>query len=71
MSLVLKASDDTAAGSTDNFLSSRLRYTRDDHGQEICLVNVGEGEDVGVMMGWERDISRYHLSVSPALSELS
>lgn len=58
LSLVLKATDDTAAGSTDHFLTSRLRYTRDEHGQDICLVNVGDGEDVGVMMGWERGISK-------------
>ena len=57
LSLVLKATDETAAGSTDSFLSSRLRYTRDEHGQEICLVRAGDSEDVGVMMGWERDIS--------------
>ena len=57
LSLVLKASDDSAAGSTDNFLTSRLRYTQDDNGQEICLVRVSDTEDVGVMMGWERVIS--------------
>ncbi|THH30788.1 hypothetical protein EUX98_g3399 [Antrodiella citrinella] len=58
LSLVLKATDDSAAGSTDNFLTSRLRYTHDEHGQEICLVKVSETEDVGVMMGWERSIMK-------------
>ncbi|KAH8080253.1 S-adenosyl-L-methionine-dependent methyltransferase [Cristinia sonorae] len=58
LSLVLKATDETAAGDTDNFLASRLRYTRDEHGQEICLVSVSDSEDVGVMMGWERDIMK-------------
>jgi hypothetical protein len=54
--LVLKEEDDTALGSTDNFLSSRLRYTSDQHGQEICLLQSGDTE-IGVMMGWERGIS--------------
>ncbi|KII92550.1 hypothetical protein PLICRDRAFT_37315 [Plicaturopsis crispa FD-325 SS-3] len=54
--LVLRAADATAAGSTSNFLSSRLRFTTDEHGQEICLVRAGEDEEVGVMMGWERGI---------------
>ncbi|KAH8988028.1 S-adenosyl-L-methionine-dependent methyltransferase [Lactarius akahatsu] len=44
-----------ALGSTDNFLSSRLRYTSDEHGQEICLLQSGDTE-IGVMMGWERGI---------------
>lgn len=53
--LILKSSDTTAAGSTDEFLSSKLRFTRDEHGQDICLVKSGD-EEVGVMMGWEKQI---------------
>ncbi|KAH9083366.1 hypothetical protein EDB83DRAFT_2328861 [Lactarius deliciosus] len=53
--LLLKEEDDTALGSTDKFLSSRLRYTSDEHGQEICLLQSGDTE-IGVMMGWERGI---------------
>lgn len=58
VSIVLRAEDDTATGSTEAFLSSKLHYTRDEHGQEICLLREGDKE-VGVMMGWERDISEY------------
>lgn len=54
-SLVLRATDSTATGSTDEFLSSKLRFTQDAHGQDICLVTVEEDE-IGVMMGWERPI---------------
>jgi hypothetical protein len=54
--LVLKSMDTTAAGSLDTFLTTRLHYTKDANGQDICMVNTGEG-DVGVMMGWERNIS--------------
>lgn len=57
-SMFLKVEDDTATGSTEAFLSSKLHYTRDKHGQEICLLREG-GKEVGVMMGWERDISEY------------
>ena len=57
-SIFLRAEDDTATGSTEAFLSSKLHYTRDQHGQEICLLREGDKE-VGVMMGWERDISEY------------
>ncbi|KAG6819583.1 hypothetical protein H0H93_010509 [Arthromyces matolae] len=53
--LLLKESDSSATGSTQAFLSSKLTYVKDDHGQDICLLKVG-AEDVGVMMGWERDI---------------
>src|SRR6266702_1345214 len=56
--LVLREEDDTALGSTDKFLSSRLRYTIDEHGQEICLLQSGDTE-IGVMMGWERGISAF------------
>lgn len=55
--LVLKQDDDTAAASTDAFLSSKLIYTTDEYGQKICMVKVpkktivftgenGEGEPV-------------------------
>ena len=54
--LLLKEEDDTALGSTDDFLSSHLRYTTDAHGQDICLLQSGDIE-IGVMMGWERGIS--------------
>ncbi|KAI0374138.1 hypothetical protein BV20DRAFT_936687 [Pilatotrama ljubarskyi] len=56
LNLILKATDSTPAGSTDAFLSTRLEYTTDEHGQEICLVKVADQEEVGVMMGWERGI---------------
>ncbi|KAF9793492.1 hypothetical protein BJ322DRAFT_1034996 [Thelephora terrestris] len=56
-SIFLRAEDDTATGSTEAFLSSKLHYTRDKQGQEICLLREGDKE-VGVMMGWERDIMR-------------
>lgn len=55
-SLILKTADASAAGSTDTFLSSRLRFIVDSHGQNICLLKTGEDE-VGVMMGWEQGIS--------------
>ena len=58
VSMVLRAEDDTATGSTEAFLTSKLHYTRDKHGQEICLLRE-EDKEVGVMMGWERDISEY------------
>lgn len=57
LSLVLKATDFTAAGSTDTYLSTPLQYKTDEHGQEICVVKVNDEEEVGVMMGWEREIS--------------
>jgi protein arginine N-methyltransferase 2 len=51
--------DDTSAvGSTDAFLASRLQYTKDEKGQEICLLKLEDGGEVGVMMEWERDISK-------------
>ncbi|KAG5648486.1 hypothetical protein DXG03_003097 [Asterophora parasitica] len=53
--IVLKETDSTATGSTDAFLSSELTYIKDSHGQDICLLKVGE-EEVGVMMGWEQEI---------------
>ena len=57
--LVLQASDSTAANSTEAFLSSRLRFTHDINGQEICLLDLNNGEEIGVMMGWEREISEH------------
>ena len=57
-SLVLANTDDSATGSTDAFLSSRLRFTVDSYGQEICLLQT-EDDEVGVMMGWEHDISEF------------
>ncbi|OBZ67211.1 Protein arginine N-methyltransferase 2 [Grifola frondosa] len=56
LNLVFKATDTTPAGSTEAFLSSRLHYTTDEHGQDICLVKVDGEEEIGVMMGWERGI---------------
>ncbi|KAF9012370.1 arginine methyl transferase [Cyathus striatus] len=54
-SLILRATDTTASGSTDAFLHSRLRYTKDNFGQPICMLSIDE-EEVGVMMGWEKEI---------------
>lgn len=59
LSLVLKATDTTAAGSTDNYLNSPLKFITDENGQDICLLKIDEEEEVGVMMGWERGISKY------------
>ncbi|EKM81002.1 hypothetical protein AGABI1DRAFT_71703 [Agaricus bisporus var. burnettii JB137-S8] len=55
--LILRASDDTAAGSSEDFLSSKLRYTKDESGQDLCFIEV-DGEDIGVMMGWEMPIMK-------------
>lgn len=55
--LVLKAVDTSAFASSDAFLASPLRYTKDENGQEICLLKSEAGTEVGVMMGWEREIS--------------
>ncbi len=54
--LRLQSTDATAAGSTDVYLTSKLTFKSDEHGQEICVVNAGDDEEVGVMMGWERPI---------------
>lgn len=54
-SLILRETDNTAAGSSESFLSSRLRYTKDEGGQDICFIDVDE-EEIGVMMGWEAPI---------------
>ncbi|KAJ7178479.1 arginine methyl transferase [Mycena crocata] len=53
--MILRSSDETAAASTDAFLSSKLRFTVDDRGQDICLLKVDD-EEIGVMMGWEDGI---------------
>jgi protein arginine N-methyltransferase 2 len=53
--MIIRPTDDTAAASTDAFLSSKLRFTVDDHGQDICMLDV-DGEEIGVMMGWEQTI---------------
>lgn len=50
--------DTSALGSTDAFLASRLQYTKDAKGQEICLLKLEDGREVGVMMEWEREISK-------------
>ena len=54
--LLLHATDETASGSSDAFLKSKLKY-KVIHGQHICLIDV-DGEEIGVMMGWEKDIMR-------------
>jgi type IV protein arginine methyltransferase len=56
--LVLREVDHTALGSTGEFLSSRLKFVTDAHGQEVCLLQDGDTE-IGVMMGWERGISTF------------
>ncbi|EPT05046.1 hypothetical protein FOMPIDRAFT_1112516 [Fomitopsis schrenkii] len=56
LSMVLKATDTTAAGSPEAFLTSKLQFVTDGRGQEICLLKVSDEEEVGVMMGWERGI---------------
>ena len=53
----LQAKDNSAAGSTDTFLKTSLRYVTDSLGQEMVLARTDDGSEVGVMMGWERDIS--------------
>nr|GAT56337.1 predicted protein [Mycena chlorophos] len=53
--LVLRTVDDSAAASGDVFLQSPLIYKKDEHGQDVCMVSV-DGEEIGVMMGWESNI---------------
>jgi hypothetical protein len=62
--LVLQRDDNTAFGSTDVYLSSKLRFGVDASSQEVCYVQ-SDGEEVGVMMGWEREISVSLLSFNP------
>ena len=57
MNMTLQTVDSSAAGSTETFLKTALRYVTDISGQEIVLAKTDDGSDVGVMMGWERDIS--------------
>jgi protein arginine N-methyltransferase 2 len=54
--LLLRATDETASASSDAFLKSKLIYkvVKDQH---ICVIDV-DGEEIGVMMGWEEDIMR-------------
>jgi protein arginine N-methyltransferase 2 len=59
--VVLKSEDSTPAGSNDAFLRAELRFKIDDDGQELCVVK-SQGEEIGVMMGWERPISEWHFS---------
>ncbi|KAI6157754.1 hypothetical protein BKA82DRAFT_13951 [Pisolithus tinctorius] len=54
--LVIDSEDNTAAGSNDKFLASRLQYTTDANGQENCLLKFKDDTEIGVMMGWEREI---------------
>ena len=53
--MILREMDPTATGSTDVFLSSKLRFIKDASNQDVCMLDVGQDE-VGVMMGWERGI---------------
>jgi len=55
--MTLRSTDTSAVGSTDTFLETQLRYVTDESGQEIVLAKTDDGSDVGVMMGWEHDIS--------------
>ena len=57
LTFLLKETDTSVVGSTDKFLKSRLRYEKDENGQELCLLKINDEEEVGVMMGWEREIS--------------
>lgn len=54
--MILRSTDNTAAASTDTFLSSKLRFTVDEHGQDICMLDDVDGDEIGVMMGWEKNI---------------
>ncbi|KAI6021394.1 S-adenosyl-L-methionine-dependent methyltransferase [Pisolithus microcarpus] len=47
LTLVIDGEDNTAAASNDAFLASR---------QEICLLKLKDDTEIGVMMGWEREI---------------
>ncbi|KAJ7901889.1 arginine methyl transferase [Mycena olivaceomarginata] len=70
--MILRSTDNTAAASTDTFLSSKLRFTVDEHGQDICMLDDVDGDEIGVMMGWEKNIMQETIdtlfqSLSPAL----
>ena len=43
------------SGLSDAFLNSKLNYSTDESGQNICMVEVN-GDEVRVMMGWEEGI---------------
>ena len=53
----LEALDTSAAGSTETFLKTPLRYVTDPSGQQMVLAKTDDGSEVGVMMGWEHGIS--------------
>ncbi|KAK7472824.1 Arginine N-methyltransferase 2 [Stygiomarasmius scandens] len=55
--LLIQNKDDTAAASTKAFLESKLTFVKDPQGQDICVVKAGDDE-IGVMMGWEKDIMK-------------
>ncbi|KAG8897610.1 Arginine N-methyltransferase 2 [Tulasnella sp. 403] len=52
---VLKTTDRTAVGSLETFLTTPLKFTRDENNQEVCMVET-DSVEVGVMMGWELPI---------------
>jgi protein arginine N-methyltransferase 2 len=54
-SIILQNADNSALASSDIFLESKLKFVTDKNDQSICLLVV-DGEEVGVMMGWERTI---------------
>lgn len=56
--------DDGPFGSTAAFMKSKLFFSHDARGQEICNV-ISDGETMGVMMGWERPISTCFRSKAP------
>ncbi|ELU38290.1 arginine methyl transferase [Rhizoctonia solani AG-1 IA] len=66
----LRAEDYTAAGSTEEFLKSKLTYRKDENGQEIVLLDI-DGEEVGVMMGWEKPISATVRALCPPQANTS
>ncbi|KAJ7680381.1 arginine methyl transferase [Mycena polygramma] len=66
--MILRPVDETAAASTDAFLSSTLRFTVDDYGQDICMLDV-EGDEIGVMMGWEGSIMQETVAKLTVASE--
>ncbi|PFH51521.1 hypothetical protein AMATHDRAFT_191242 [Amanita thiersii Skay4041] len=55
--ILLRVNDETSAGSNEVFLTSRLRFAKDDTGQDVCFVQAGD-QEVGVMMGWETGIMK-------------
>lgn len=59
--ILLRSSDLSAAGSSTEFLKTHLTFRTDASGQEVCLVEA-DGEEIGVMMGWERGLSEFGTS---------